>query len=81
MRTIVRLDDHLLQRAWQEAERRGVTLASLVEQGLQLVLRLPSKSSKQRTLEPSDCPAADVVRRGVDLKNTGSLFDQIHRRD
>ena len=79
MRRTIRLDDRLLQRAWQEAERRGVTLASLVEQGLQLVLRLPRKSPDQRVVEPSDHPTGDVVGPGVDLKNGGSLFDRIHR--
>jgi hypothetical protein len=81
MRRTVRLDDRLLQRAWQEAERRGVTLSSLVEQGLQLVLRLPSRSSDQRTVERSDCITGEVIRPGVDLKNGGSLFDRIYRRD
>jgi hypothetical protein len=74
MRTTVRLDDRLLQRAWQEAERRGVTLASLVEQGLQLVLR-------QRTVDRSDCHTGEVIRPGVELKNNASLFDRIIRRD
>jgi len=81
MRRTIRLDDRLLERAWQEAERRGVTLASLIEQGLQLVLRHPSKSSDQRVVQRSDHPTEDVVRPSVDLKNGGSLFDRIHRPD
>jgi len=47
MRTTVRLDDALLDRARQEAARRGVTLTSLIEQGLQLVLRRPLKRSER----------------------------------
>jgi len=81
MRTTVRLDDRLLQRAWQEAERRGVSLASLVEQGLQLVLRLPSKNSEQRTIDHSACRSGDVYRPIVNSNNSSSLFDRIIRRD
>jgi hypothetical protein len=74
MRTTVRVDDRLLQQAWREAERRGVTLASLVEQGLQLVLR-------QRSGDKSVCVAGEVIRPGIDSKKNGSLFDRITRRD
>jgi hypothetical protein len=81
MRTTVRLDDRLLQRAWQEAERRGVSLASLVEQGLQLVLRLPSKSSDERTIDRSASRTAEVFRPIVDSNKSASLFDRIIRRD
>jgi len=69
MKTIVRLDDRLLQRAWHEAERRGVTLASLVEQGLQLVLR-------QRTVDRSGCRTGTVVPPGVDMNSNARVFDQ-----
>jgi hypothetical protein len=74
MRTTIRLDDRLLQLAWREAERRGVTLASLVEQGLQLVLR-------QRSTDHSVCVTGDVISPAVDPKKNGSLFDRITRRD
>jgi hypothetical protein len=69
MRTIVRLDDRLLQRASHEAERRGVSLASLVEQGLQLVLR-------QRTVDHSGCRTGTVVPPNVDLNSNARVFDQ-----
>jgi hypothetical protein len=72
MKTIVRLDDRLLQRAWHEAERRGVTLASLVEQGLQLVLR-------QRTVDRSGCRTGTVVPPGVDMNSNARVFDQTTR--
>jgi len=69
MRTIVRLDDRLLQRAAHEAKRRGVTFASLVEQGLQLVLR-------QRTIDRSGCRTGTVVPPGVDMNSGARVFDQ-----
>jgi hypothetical protein len=81
MRTTVRLDDRLLQRAWQEAERRGVSLASLVEQGLQLVLRVPPKNSNQRIVDRSAYRTADVLRPSVDSNSNTSLFDQLTRGD
>jgi hypothetical protein len=81
MRTTVRLDDRLLQRAWQEAERRGVSLASLVEQGLQLVLRVPPKNSNQRIVDRSAYRTTDVLRPSVDSNSNTSLFDQLTRGD
>jgi hypothetical protein len=74
MRTTVRVDDRLLQQAWREAERRGVTLASLVEQGLQLVLR-------QRSTDYSVCVTGEVIRPNTDPKKNGSIFDRITGRD
>ena len=74
MRTIVRLDEALLQRAWHEAERRGVTLASLVEQGLQLVLR-------QRTVDRSGWRTSTVVPPGVDMNSGARDIDQTTRGD
>jgi len=41
MRTTVRLDEALIARAKNEAARRGVTLTSLIEQGLKSVLTRP----------------------------------------
>ena len=81
MRTTVRLDDALLQKAWQEAERRGVTLASLIEQGLQLVLRLPAKSTAKRVGDGSTCLEGEVLRPGVKIKSHSGIFDRIYRRD
>ena len=81
MRTTVRLDDLLLQRAWQEAERRGISLATLVEQGLQLVMRLPPKSPGQRAADGPARYADDVIQRKVDPNNRATLLNRIIRRD
>jgi hypothetical protein len=81
MKTTVRLDDQLLQRASQEAGRRGVSLATLIEQGLQLVLRVPFKSPDQRVVDVSVRRVEDAIRPGVNLTNRGSLLNRIYRRD
>jgi hypothetical protein len=44
MRTTVRLDDALLERARREASRRGLTLTALIEQGLRLAMRQPRET-------------------------------------
>jgi hypothetical protein len=50
VKTTIRIDDALLQRAWKEAERRGTSLASLVEEGLRLALRMnPSQPAARIT--------------------------------
>lgn len=48
VRTIIRIDEHLLEQVRQEAERRGISLGTLVEQALHLVLRVPAKSLARR---------------------------------
>ena len=76
MRTTVRLEERLLQRARQEAERRGVTLTSLLEEGLQLALRRPLKRSERSIVTLPTCRAGGGIRSGVDLNDSASLLDQ-----
>jgi len=81
MRTTVRLDDALLDRARQEAARRGVTLTSLIEQGLQLVLRRPLKRSERPRVQLPECRAGGGVLPGIDLDDSDALFDRLEGRD
>lgn len=81
MRTTVRLEESLLERARQEAERRGVTLTSLIEQGLQLALRRPLKRSERATITLPECRAGGGIRAGVDLDDSASLLDRLEGRD
>ena len=81
MRTTVRLEESLLQRARQEAERRGVTLTSLIEQGLELVLRRPLHRPKRPAIDLPECLAGGGVRAGVDLNDSASLLDRLEGRD
>ena len=81
MRTTVRLDEALMERARQEAERRGVTLTSLIEQGLQLVLRRPLRRSPREAVSLPECRATGGVLPGVDLNDSSSLLDRLEGRD
>ena len=57
MRTTVRLDEALLERARQEAIKRKTTLTSLIEQGLELVLRRPMSASMRQPMVLPECHA------------------------
>jgi hypothetical protein len=81
MRTTVRLDEVLMERARREAERRGVTLTSLIEQGLRLVLRRPLKKSERPTTMLPVCRVGGGVRSGVDLNNSAGLLDRMEGHD
>jgi hypothetical protein len=80
MRTTVRLDDALLDRARQEAARRGVTLTALIEQGLQLVLRRALKRSERPRVTLPECHADGGVLPGVDLDDSAGLLDRLESR-
>jgi hypothetical protein len=79
MRTTVRLDEALLEQARREAARRGVTLTSLIEQGLRLVLRRPQPSSRDRVRLPVSRAGGGVLP-GVDLNDTADLLDRMDDR-
>jgi hypothetical protein len=80
MRTTVRLDEALLERARREAADRGVTLTSLIEQGLRLAMRRPlSRDTRSRVSLPV-CRAGGGVLPGVDLDNSAELLDRMEGR-
>lgn len=81
MRTTVRLEENLLERARLEAERRGVTLTSLIEQGLRLALRRPLKRAERSAMKLPECRAGGGIRAGVDLNDSASLLDRLEGRD
>jgi hypothetical protein len=80
MRTTVRLDERLLERARSEAARRGATLTSLIEEGLQLVLRRPKKPLKQSIVTLPECRAGGGTLPGVDLNDSAALLDRMEGR-
>jgi len=80
MRTTVRLDEGLLERARSEAARRGATLTSLIEEGLQLVLRRPKKPSKRSLVKLPECRAGGGTLPGVDLDDSAALLDRVEGR-
>jgi len=81
MRTTVRLDEALLARAREEAAKRKTTLTSLIEQGLELVLRRPLRRAERRPVPLPECQAGGGTLPGVDLNDSASLLDRMDDRD
>jgi hypothetical protein len=77
MRTTVRLNKPLLERARQEARRRGITLTALIEQGLGLALRRPLKSSAQKVISLPICAASGGTLPGINLDRHAELLDRM----
>lgn len=80
MRTTVRLDEALLERARREAAGRGVTLTSLIEQGLRLAMRRPLARNVASRVALPVCRAGGGVIPGVDLDNSAALLDRMEGR-
>jgi hypothetical protein len=80
MRTTVRLDDALLERAKREAKRRGDTLTALIERGLRLVLARPERRSPRRHVEIPVCRKGGGTLPGVDLGDSAALLDVLEGR-
>jgi hypothetical protein len=79
MRTTVRLDGALLDRARKEAKRRGITLTALIEEGLKLAMRRPLKAHVRAAVELPVSPAQGGTLPGVDLDNSAALLDRMER--
>ena len=81
MRTTVRLDEALMERARQEAARRGITLTSLIEQGLRLELHRPLNRPQHAVVSLPECHAGSGVLPGVDLNDSAGLLERMEGRD
>lgn len=75
--TTIRLEESLLERAKDEAHRRGGTVTALIEEGLQTVLARPREKTRKRYRVP-----AFNVRGGLkpglewkSLEATANRFD------
>lgn len=79
MRTTVRLNDALLERAKREAVRRGTTLTALMDQGLRLAIA-PSKVKRLRRVVLPVWDSGGVLP-GVDISNSAALLDVMESRD
>jgi len=77
MRTTVRLDDALLERAKREAARRGITLTALIEQGLRLAMTRPVAPRKRKGVSLPVCRSTGGTLPGVDLDDSASLLDRM----
>jgi hypothetical protein len=80
MRTTVRLDNTLLERARREAVRRNETLTALIEQGLRLVLAQRRPRAAKAEIVLPECTAGGGTLPGVDLDDTASLLDILDGR-
>jgi len=80
MRTTVRLDDALLQRAKREAARRRMTLTALIEQGLQLAIARPATSRRTERITLPVCRRGGGVLPMVDLDDSAALLDRLEGR-
>lgn len=72
MRTTVRLRDDLLERMKKRAAEEHRTLASLVEEGVTLVLTGPARPRRSRVKVPVS-RASGGVMPGVDLNRSTDL--------
>ncbi len=72
MRTTVRVNDDLLQRAKKHALEEGRTLTSLIEEGLTLILAKPTANRRKRVELPVS-KASGGVLPGVDLNRSSDL--------
>ncbi len=72
MRTTVRLQDELLERARKKAADQGRTLTALIEEGLRLVLAEAESPPRGRVRLPVSTSSGGV-RPGVDLNRSAEL--------
>jgi hypothetical protein len=75
MRTTIRLDDALLNRAKEEAAQRGMTFTQLVEEGLRLAIAGIDRKSSTQTASLPVCTAGGGLLPGVDLDDSDSVID------
>ena len=80
MRTTVRLDDALLDRARREAARRGLTLTALIEQGLRLAMARPAPRRAASRVSLPVCRRGGGTLPGVDLDDSAALLDRMEGR-
>ena len=80
MRTTVRLQPGLLKRAKTEAARRNTTLTALIEEGLQLALAGPVRSSSAQRISLPVSRARGGTLPGIDLDDSADLLDAMESR-
>jgi len=76
MRTTIRINDDLLKQAKKQAAGKGCTLASLVEDGLALILSKPKTGRRKRVDLPISKATGDILP-GIDLNRSGDLEEVI----
>ena len=80
MRTTVRLDENLLRHVKCEAQKRGKTLTSMIEQGLRLVLAGSRSRPAHNRVKLPVSRATGGTLPGVDLGDSAALLDKMEGR-
>lgn len=75
--TTVRLEESLLERAKDEAHRRGGTVSSLVEEGLQTVLARPRGKTRKRYRVPV-MNVSGGLKPGLEWKNIEAAANRLY---
>ena len=79
MRTTVRINDDLLQRAKKRAADEGRTLTSLIEDAMRLIVARPKAIRRERVELPVS-KASGGVLPGIDLNRSGDLEEAMNRQ-
>jgi len=77
MRTTIRINDDLLQRARKRAADEGRTLTSLIEDALALVVAKP-KASRRGRVELPVSKASGGILPGIDLNRSSDLEEAMN---
>lgn len=80
MRTTIRLNDNFLRQVKREAEKRGETLTSMIEQGLRLLLAGTRQAPSRTRVRIPVSRARGGVLPGVDLDDSSALLDRMEGR-
>ena len=80
MRTTIRMDNAILTGAKEEAARRGITLTSLIEQGVRLMTAQKEETPRRERVTLPVSSAGGGLHPGVDLANRASLLDIMEER-
>ena len=80
MRTTIRLDDNFLRQVKREAQRRGETITSMIEQGLRLVLASSQPRPPRKRVKIPVSREGGGVAPGVDLNDSAALLDLMEGR-
>jgi hypothetical protein len=75
-RTTIRLPEDLLNRAKRKAAAEGRTLASLIEEGLRLIVAETRKGMKAKRVLPRSSKAGGGPMPGVDLGDLSTLQEK-----
>jgi hypothetical protein len=78
---VKRLPEALMSQAKKEAQRRGKTVTSLIEQGLRLVLAQPEQQVPRKRITLPVSSATGCLLPGIDLDNSAALLDLMEDDD